>query len=269
VRPLFSIILVSSAAALGAADRPGSGQGAPVGLDHIPVAVADLEAASERYRALGFVLKPGRPHPNGIRNQHVKFPDGTEIELITAPESRDDLTATYRKHLANGDGAAFLALFVAPATAARLEAPDYVFFGGLNHSPTDRPEDFAHSNGADALVGVWIAGGDLARERRLLQALGARLAEQTAHVPTARTATVATLPDGDEVVLLPASRQLVAGRPIVGATIRVKNLATARRVLAAVPGLEFDAVLDRDAGRVFLPPTAAHGMWLELRQILR
>jgi len=53
------------------------------GLDHIVVAVKDLEAAAERYRGFGFTLKPGRPHANGIRNLHVKFPDGTEIELLT------------------------------------------------------------------------------------------------------------------------------------------------------------------------------------------
>jgi catechol 2,3-dioxygenase-like lactoylglutathione lyase family enzyme len=63
-----------------------------VGLDHIPIAVADLERAAERYRRLGFTLKPGRAHKNGIRNQHAKFADGTELELITAPEGRDSLT---------------------------------------------------------------------------------------------------------------------------------------------------------------------------------
>ena len=47
------------------------------GLDHVPVAVRDLEAAAADYRRLGFVLKPGRPHANGIRNVHAKFADGT------------------------------------------------------------------------------------------------------------------------------------------------------------------------------------------------
>jgi hypothetical protein len=95
-----------------------------VGLDHLPVAVANLDEAAARYLRLGFVLKPGRPHANGIRNQHAKFADGTEIELITAPDARDALTATYRRHLALGDGPAFLALF-APSleeAAARLDA---------------------------------------------------------------------------------------------------------------------------------------------------
>ena len=59
------------------------------GLDHIIILVNNLEAAASRYRAMGFALKPGRPHDNGIRNQHVKFEDGTELELLTAPEAKD------------------------------------------------------------------------------------------------------------------------------------------------------------------------------------
>ena len=64
------------------------------GLEHVNIAVADLEAASARYRDLGFSLKPGTPHTSGIRNEHAKFPDGTELELITAPAATDALTAS-------------------------------------------------------------------------------------------------------------------------------------------------------------------------------
>ena len=59
--------------------------------------VNDLDAAVTRYRALGFALKPGKPHDNGIRNQRVKFEDGTELELLTAPEAKDRLTTQYRR----------------------------------------------------------------------------------------------------------------------------------------------------------------------------
>ena len=111
----------------------------------------NLEQAADRYKALGFALKPGRPHDNGIRNQHVKFTDGTELELITAPEARDALTNKYRRHIAAGDGPAFLALY-APGRprAAGNAVPDYIFLGPRNSSPTDRPEHFAHPNGAES-----------------------------------------------------------------------------------------------------------------------
>jgi catechol 2,3-dioxygenase-like lactoylglutathione lyase family enzyme len=230
------------------------------GLDHIPIAVRDLDRAAADYRSLGFALKPGRPHANGITNQHVKFPDGTELELITAAAARDALTTTYRRHLARGDGPAFLSLF-APGVDVRLLGLDaeplrYIFMAGRNQSPTDRPEHFAHANTAESFVGVWLAGDDLSPERRLLEKLGAHVVTEDRRVPQAVKAQVAHLSEG-EVVLLPGARQLVPGRPIVGATVRVRDLAAARKVLAG-RGHEIGS-------SIFVPPALTHGLWLELR----
>ena len=258
-----------AAAALLAAPEP-----AVTGLDHIPIAVRDLARAADDYRALGFALKPGRPHDNGIQNQHVKFTDGTELELITAPEARDALTRTYRRHLEQGDGPAFLALFAPRRSyaaerlkAAKIDLPGaglgYLFLSGRNASPTDRPEHFAHANTAQSLIGVWLAPDDPSRERRALEALGATFAEADVRVPAPMRATIARLPEGD-VVFLPRARQLVAGRPIVGATLRVGSLDTARTILARGQQPLPDVVASRSGRSIFLPPSRTHGLWLEL-----
>jgi hypothetical protein len=259
---------------------------AVTGLDHIPIAVADLARAADDYRALGFALKPGRPHDDGIENQHVKFTDGTELELITAPDARDALTAAYRRQLEQGDGPAFFALFAPEMTAAderlgRLQIPHarnggtidfppdgglgYVFLSGRNTSPTDRPEHFAHANTAESLIRVWLAGDDLSRERRLLEGLGATTTQVDARVPDAVRATAAILQEG-EVLLLPGARQLVSGRRIVGATLRVGSLDTARTVLGRGQPAPLEIVASKDGRSVFLPPSRTHGLWLEFRE---
>jgi catechol 2,3-dioxygenase-like lactoylglutathione lyase family enzyme len=239
------------------------------GLDHINIAVANLEAAAARYRDLGFSLKAGTRHTNGIRNRHAKFPDGTEIELITAPEARDALTTTYRHHMEQGDAPAFLALFAqrSDSLAAALKEPQlsYVFFGRRNHSPTDRPEHFAHVNTADSLISVWLAGADLSAERKLLQSAGATIVEQEVHVPEPSQATLARLPGGD-VLLLEATPQLFLGRKIIGATVRVRSVETARRTLSQKLGRTFPTVRGHHGLSVFIPPQIAHGLWLEFRQ---
>jgi hypothetical protein len=277
----------SEAAAAGASSRGNAdARGLVVGLDHIPVAVRDLDGAVGRYRRLGFVLKPGRPHENGIRNQHVKFQDGTEIELITASDARDSLTTAYLRHLAAGDGPAFVALYAPDLEAVGrlldragrahrrdggvLAFPEeddleYVFFGGRNRSPTDRPEHFEHANGAEALVGVWLAGEDLAAERQLLTALGVPIGEEEVHAPEPMRGAVARFREG-EVVLLPASRQLVPGRRIVGATVRVRDLGTLRRELAHGLGEAPPALQTGTGSSVFVPPDQTHGIWLEFRE---
>jgi hypothetical protein len=137
---------------------------------------------------------------------------------------------------------------------------DYWFLGPRNASPTDRPEHFVHPNGAEALVGVWLAADDLSRERRLLEAVGARVQREDVHVPVAAAADVAHLQEGD-VVFLPGRRQLVPGRRIVGATISVKSLDVVRRLLAESP-----ARAARQGSSVFVEPAIAHGIWLEFRE---
>ena len=253
------------------------------GLDHVPVAVNDLDAAAERYRQLGFVLKPGRPHDNGIRNQHIKFEDGTELELITAPEAVDPITTEYREHLEHGDGPAFLVLFAPETdslenllTAAGMEhqrhrrivtfpqgdALRYIFFSRRNHSPTDRPEHFKHPNGTESLIGVWLSGDDFAQERELLLMLGATIDMEEVSIPEVLRAEVARFGDA-EVVFLPAARQLATGRRIVGVTFRCRSVDAVRKALEAE--IEKQALLVGHS--LFLPPDATHGLWIEFREL--
>jgi len=206
------------------------------GLDHVPVAVSDLERAADTYRRLGFVLKPGVAHANGIRNLHAKFPDGTEIELITAPAGVDDLTRQYRAHLEQGDGPAFLALHALDADAVRQAVPAdhparrYVFFGQLNASPSDKAEHFQHPNTAEALVKVWLALNGSSAEVDLFKRLHVRVRPEQSRSLIDVEAQFAR-PGGDEIEMLPGFLQLVKGRPIVGAAVRVRDFGKLVQVL--------------------------------------
>lgn len=51
------------------------------GIDHLVLAVADLDAAAGRYEALGFTLTPRAQHPWGTANRLVQF-DGSFLEVI-------------------------------------------------------------------------------------------------------------------------------------------------------------------------------------------
>ena len=179
-----------------------------------------------------------------------------------------------------GEGPAFLSFHARDTAAlhAALRARGYAFrdrsgltdlpsppFGFLfwiadNRSPTDRPEHFAHPNGATALRAVWIATDHGDALAGLLVALGGRQERREVLAPDSVDATVVTLAEGD-VYILPAHHQLLPGRPIIGASFRARDLATVRRALAAgrIPrraGLE-------SAERLLVEPSKAHGLWLE------
>ncbi|MGH7276178.1 MAG: VOC family protein [Candidatus Rokuibacteriota bacterium] len=57
------------------------------GIDHLVIAVPDLEAAKKSYAALGFTVVPGGRHPVGTHNALIAFTDGSYIELIAFYEA--------------------------------------------------------------------------------------------------------------------------------------------------------------------------------------
>jgi catechol 2,3-dioxygenase-like lactoylglutathione lyase family enzyme len=53
------------------------------GIDHIVIAVTDLEKAARDYSRLGFTVIPGGRHPVGTHNALISFADGSYIEIIS------------------------------------------------------------------------------------------------------------------------------------------------------------------------------------------
>jgi catechol 2,3-dioxygenase-like lactoylglutathione lyase family enzyme len=244
------------------------------GIDHIPIVVADLERAQADFRAMGFVIKPGRPHADGIGNAHVKFPDGTELELITAPAAVDALTTEYHAKQQRGDGPVYFGLRAPNQAelAARLRAlgtpvqltegaltfpagnPLHpLFFGPGGIAPTDRPEHYAHANSAFRLSGFWVRAN--AQERALLSRLG---------MPIRRSADCGPLGEADDVVL-PRGHVLLLKRgpadgAAIGARIEVRNLDAAA---ATLKESGFEAIRYPRCRTIWVPPLAGHGIWLE------
>jgi hypothetical protein len=247
-----------------------------VGLDHIPVVVADLERAQADFRAMGFSIEPGRMHTDGIRNAHVKFRDGTEIELITAPVAVDALTTEYRAKLKDGDGPVYFGLYAPDraALAAKLgtfgipvqndqgildfssESPLHpLFWGDRNKSPTDKPEHFAHANSADRVSAFWVS--DNQELRALLQDLGIALRPMRPCAPiSALESKIAVLPEGDLHLIPSASASVIAAR------VEVRDLRTLRDILKR-NNVPIANGIKCDRGAIWISPTTAHGIWLE------
>ncbi len=247
-----------------------------VGLDHIPVVVADLQKAEADFRAMGFAIKSGHVHPDGIRNVHVKFPDGTEIELITAPAAVDALTAEYRAKLRSGEGPVYFGLYAPdhPSLIARLNASGFplrqdggtldfppdtplhpLFFGSRNKTPTDKPEHFAHQNSAVRLSALWVR--DTPALHTLFRDLGISVQPVALCNPIlARKGSMALLPEG-RVYLVPS-----ASENVIAARVEVRSLKTLKSVLSKnhVPMQPADPC---EPGAVWVPPPSAHGIWLE------
>ena len=94
-------------------------------IDHVVVAVSDLDRAADLYGRLGFQVGPRNRHPWGTENRIIQFRQSF-IELITVPEHADipphalghfSFGAFVRDYLQQREGLAMLVLSSADAAA--------------------------------------------------------------------------------------------------------------------------------------------------------
>ncbi|MBI4591193.1 MAG: VOC family protein [Candidatus Rokubacteria bacterium] len=60
------------------------------GIDHLIIAVRDLDAASRSYEQLGFTVVPGGRHPIGTHNALISLTDDSYLELIAFYEANPE-----------------------------------------------------------------------------------------------------------------------------------------------------------------------------------
>lgn len=183
---LLLTALVGTPQDAGAASRVCAAPDAEVRVDHVVVAVQSLEETQQEFVRLGFTLKPGRLHSNGLLNAHFKFVDGTALEVMSVSGNPGDAMARdYTERINAGGGGAYLALGASQRRvlevaglhgldAEVLNAPPfrYVTFSGramgtvfaleYERQFSEDPRYLRHANGARGLREVWVeAGKDL------------------------------------------------------------------------------------------------------------
>ena len=104
------------------------------GIDHVVIAVANLDQAEADFRRLGFTLTPRGRHTMGSENHCVMFPDDY-YELLAVPADHP-LTRYYSDFLGAGDGLAALALKTDDAAGFHAELQS----SGIG---VDAPVDFS------------------------------------------------------------------------------------------------------------------------------
>lgn len=270
-------------------------------LDHVPIAVRDLDSATATYSALGFAIKPGRLHPNSLVNAFVKFPDGSLLELITASEDGDSLATWYRDFIELREGAAFIALETddMKAVARSLESSGIGFVdtgpqsAGFRTVALDVREPFrriffieydapivepdsivSHANTVSGIGAVWLVVEDMRSATEWLVQAGWTAEDAVPFQPFKALGRAFPTGRGDLVLVAPTdlagytvSYLNSMGPSILGVTLVVDDIARARDVLQAGTGRRF--VVRAVPGKglsLLVPPRYAHGLWLEFLQ---
>ncbi len=286
----FSVYLIAIYFGLGNCEinnKPPSG----FVLDHINIAVKDLEKASRRYQDLGFSIKPGRLHKNGILNAFVKFQDGSLLELISSNREKDPLSKWYSNFIIeNPRGAgAFCALKVEqPADLDTLRKvfekneveykyenfgyadilsfpendPLHPFFFIHYSSPVkDKMIHLIHPNTAQKLYAVWIPERLYRENPEKFQNFAAG---NPSHVELPFKNTPVKVIDLDSGKIYLVSDNYF-GR-IVGATVLVKKISQTKFLLERSLKQKFDYYSTPRGRSILIPPQFTLGIWLEFLQ---
>ncbi len=213
-------------------------------LDHIIVAVTDLEQAMADYGKLGFTVFYGGQHAGGVtHNALICFADGSYIELIAPTDPATPPQSS--PYLGAGSGFAGFALLAddLAAVAERLDAEDLPFagptVGGRERTDgvslqweslflrdsiapfvitdvtprrlrvPDDPEKLIHANRATGIGVVEVATPDAA----LTQAQYAALLGQPERVELASAEALRYALDSAVLILRPAPRMDDLARP--------------------------------------------------------
>ncbi|WP_293799003.1 VOC family protein [uncultured Bosea sp.] len=212
----------------------------PLSIDHIVIAVTDLDAAIRDYTTLGFTVLPGGEHPRGSRNALVVLADGAYLEIIAFPRPVPDFRWWQVLDRAG---------------------PGLVDFAVL---PDDLDADLARARAAGIVMDGPIDGGRL-------QPDGTRIAWRSARPPEPDIPFLCTdvTPRGLRVPEGPGRRHANGVTGVAGVTVAVQDLATSvaryrallgREPIAVggVPGLGFGIAQFR-IGRQTLSLTEPHG----------
>jgi catechol 2,3-dioxygenase-like lactoylglutathione lyase family enzyme len=130
----------------------GSGHG----IDHVGIAVRDLETAKKTYRdVLGFTIYAGGKHPNGTRNSGPAL-ENAYLELITFWDRTKKLGGVVANFLEKHEGTLFLGLEVSPVddTARLLRTRGFNIQGPEDGSISDDPDQHDEPGGSWRLVGL-------------------------------------------------------------------------------------------------------------------
>ncbi len=165
-------------------------------IDHVITVVANLDSAILAYEELGFTVKQGSLHKNGLLNAHIKFKNNTSFELMSIPgEPSDEVAKEYADLLKHGEGGVFLALsgIETDEMGGRLNELDieyntlpgknwdyitfpqnsrlaHIFFIDYHIKPNDNLRMLTHENSANGIQAVWLEGDE--KTKHLLEILG-------------------------------------------------------------------------------------------------
>lgn len=193
-----------------------------VRIDHVITLTPDLETTIQRYENMGFTIKHGTLHDNGLKNAHIKFSNSSAIEIMTVVgEPGNALAESYASLLIDQPGGVYVALTapdqetiesqlrsidipyeVTPGklwtyiTFPQPELAHFFFIFYVNPKGQDRKYS-VHSNGIEKISEIKVDGNKMVV--KLLTAVAMPYSKKNPHTFITLTGNITLFPHQDSL----------------------------------------------------------------------
>jgi catechol 2,3-dioxygenase-like lactoylglutathione lyase family enzyme len=293
----------------------GSGHG----LDHVGIAVRDLETAKKTYRdVLGFAVFAFGKFPSGNRSAGSYLESGL-LELTTCWDPAKTIGGVVAKFLEKHEGALFVGLEASPVddAAKLLRTRGFKIKGPESGSMSDDPDQhdpvpnvgswryagfesgpvpaahlpaksedavffieyapsvgIVHANTAKKLSSVWMGVRELGTSVGAYESIGFRASRKLTVSQLGAQGQELEAGDGSILLLQPKNStgsvaSFLAERGaegIMGVSIEVASLQTARSLLEANTKRQFEPYAGPYGESILIPPELTYGVWIEFFQ---
>lgn len=251
-------------------------------LDHIIIGTNDFQKSIFFFNEkLGFSIKNGRTHKNGITNFFVEFEDSSEIEFISVENNAYKLTKSYSNLLKNNNFAFQVAIRTNKlkklkesfnilsneftkydennvySTLSNSEINQSLPLFFIEYNKDNRPTNFVHKNNTTGISAIWFKTKNIRTSVRDYIDLGFDVID-TIKVGDYKTKTVLLKNNNFEIILIQSSEFAISGL-----SIKTKNIDNLRTSINEKLNLSLKLNSNKRGKSISLNPTITNSIWFE------
>jgi hypothetical protein len=254
-------------------------------FDHLIIGTANIsESANFFADVLGFTIKNGRQHSNGVNNLFIEFKDNSELELISVIDPKDNIARKYRSLIEHKKYGLQFAMRTdrlnevishfsnlnsdynkihenenySVLSKSEYDAKLPLFF--MKHKNQNFNTETDHQNSAKGIRSIWFSTQKLKETIFDLADLGFQLVD-TVKVHGFSNRSVLMKNDNFEIILLEEKDY-----GILGVTIILDDLSVVKRRLDN-KNLKYRSYNDEKGSGIILSPETSESIWIEFKEL--
>jgi len=256
-------------------------------FDLIIIGTKNIDVLSKLFNTkLGFVLKKGRLHKNGISNNFIEFENNSEIEFIEVKNPTDKISSEYSSMINHGKQALQFAVRVNEIgklenNLDKLESDFNKFDSNLFYSTLSSPNInlklpiffiqykrdnnntlTKHPNKSKGISAIWFATKDIRETAKTLTDFGFSAINKI-NIDGLGERKILFSNNNFDIILIESDVY-----KIQGISVNVEDIILLKSILSKNFGNKFSITRKAERQSIFISPTYTESIWIEFFEVV-